>query len=296
MTGFRVGDVPSHVVIEERLALLAVVSSRVVLAIIADTAGDPAGSLVDGLIEVTRRGVIVTVTLATGVGLFADRGLPRTVVVEVLTILAIESFGEVSALAPSMDHFFFVGDTRQFEARGRVAVTRARAANDHVLDSVVILLAYLGAIVEKIVSQGVQPLEMYTNIRHLHQILYLLRVRIVDDRLEIRGQNPEDYFTVRRRGDVRVTRLADHIRQFPRLMRRHSGKRLLAIVSEVTIDLPRFAEVVGTLDQHSGRTEGPESYYQVGEVELRLEVERYRHVLHSVLRLPPGVLCRSGTK
>ena len=59
----RVGDGPSRVVVEERFALLAVVSHRVVLTVVADAAARTASRLVDGRVEVTARGV--TVALAS---------------------------------------------------------------------------------------------------------------------------------------------------------------------------------------------------------------------------------------
>lgn len=58
-------------------------------------------------------------------------------------------------------------------------------------------------------------------------------------------------------------------------------------MSKVPVNLPSVAKVVGSLDQHGSRSEGLEVYDDVGEVELRLQVEGYGHVLHTVFRLPP---------
>ena len=58
----RVGDGSVWVVVEERLALLAVVPHRVVLAVVADAAADATRRLVDGRVEVTPRRVTVTLT------------------------------------------------------------------------------------------------------------------------------------------------------------------------------------------------------------------------------------------
>ena len=63
---------------------------------------------------------------------------------------------------------------------------------------------------------------------------------------------------------------------------------LLAVVSKISIDLPGLPKIVGSLDQHRRRSEGFEADDDMGEVELRFEVEAYRHVLHSIFRLPPG--------
>lgn len=50
----------TRVLVKEGLALFAVVTHRVVLAVVTDTATDTAGRLVDGGIEVTSRGMLVT--------------------------------------------------------------------------------------------------------------------------------------------------------------------------------------------------------------------------------------------
>jgi len=97
--------------IKKWLALFAILPSRVVLTIIADSAGHSARSLVDRFVEVAGIGVIVAIARSTGVRLFADRGLPRQVVVEVLALLTVEAPGVVRTLASAVDHILFVGDS-----------------------------------------------------------------------------------------------------------------------------------------------------------------------------------------
>lgn len=73
----------------------------------------------------------------------------------------------------------------------------------------------------------------------------------------------------------------------------YSREGTVTVVGEVPVDLPGVTKVVGPLDQHGCWSEGLEVDDYVGEVEFRLQVEGYGHVLHAVLRLPPGL--RSGT-
>ena len=56
----RIGDGKVWVVVEERFALLAVVTHRVVLAVVTDAAADATCRLVDSRVEVTARRVAVT--------------------------------------------------------------------------------------------------------------------------------------------------------------------------------------------------------------------------------------------
>lgn len=135
----------------ERFALFAILAPRIVMAIVADSAGHSSRSLVNRLVKVARGSVIVA--RPTGVRLFADRGFPRQIVVKVLAILAVQSFGVVSALASAVDHVLFVGDSGQRQTSGSVSVAGAGSANHHILDGVVIFLANLGSIVEQIVAQ-----------------------------------------------------------------------------------------------------------------------------------------------
>ena len=69
----------------------------------------------------------------------------------------------------------------------------------------------------------------------------------------------------------------------------HAGKRTRAVVREVAVYLPRFAEVVRPLDKHRRRPKRLEAHDEMREVKLGLQVQLDRHFLASVLRLPPSL-------
>lgn len=109
--------------------------------------------------------------------------------------------------------------------------------------------------------------------------------------------SPEYNFTVGRGLDIGVSGVADDVGELGGLVGRHAGERTRAVVGEVPIDLPGVAEVVGALDQHGRGPKRLEVDDDVGEVELGLEVELDRHVLHAILRLPPRpVRCSKDLK
>ena len=62
-----------------------------------------------------------------------------------------------------------------------------------------------------------------------------------------------------------------------------------AIISEVSVHLPGFTEVIRPLDKHGGRSERFETHNQVSKVKFSLEVYLNGHVLPAVLGLPPFV-------
>ena len=103
-------DVLRNVVIIERFALFAVLSTSVVLAIVTDSARDSAGPLVDRLVEVTGGGMVVAVARSASVRLLSNSWLPRQIVVEVLAFLAVETCRVVGALAPAVHHVLLVRD------------------------------------------------------------------------------------------------------------------------------------------------------------------------------------------
>ena len=69
----------------------------------------------------------------------------------------------------------------------------------------------------------------------------------------------------------------------------------MTVVGKVSVNLPRLSPVVGLLDVHRGRPERLERDDQVGDVELRLEVQLNGDVLLTVLRLPPGLVVGAAT-
>ena len=70
----------------------------------------------------------------------------------------------------------------------------------------------------------------------------------------------------------------------------NSWEVLGTVVGEVPVDLPVLAPVQRLLDVHGGGPEGLEGDDDVGDVELRLEVQLDRHVLVPVTCLPPSHL------
>lgn len=108
MTSVSIRNVLCNVVIIEWLALLAILPSRVMLAIVANSTGHSARSLIDRFVEVAGIGMIVTIARSTRIRLFADRGLPRQVVIEILALLAVEALSVVRTLASTVDHVLLI--------------------------------------------------------------------------------------------------------------------------------------------------------------------------------------------
>ena len=84
--------------------MLAIAAHGVVLAIIADSAGDFAGGFVDGGVKVALVRVVVTVAAFARVRLSTDGRLPGVVVVKILALFAVEALGVVRALASAVHH------------------------------------------------------------------------------------------------------------------------------------------------------------------------------------------------
>lgn len=148
LTGCFIGDIFRHVVIVERFALFAILSSRVVLAVVADATGHSSRSLINRFIEVTGFAMIVAIALPARVRLLADRRFPRQIVIEVVACLAVQTLGVVSALASAMDHVLLVDDAGQRQTFRGVSVARTGTADHHVLDGVIVFLADFGPIIE----------------------------------------------------------------------------------------------------------------------------------------------------
>lgn len=70
-------------------------------------------------------------------------------------------------------------------------------------------------------------------------------------------------------------------------MGRDFGEVALAVVSEVSVHLPGFSEIVRPFDQHGSWSEGLEANNNVSEVKLCLKIEAYRDIFHPILGLPP---------
>lgn len=140
-------------------------------------------------------------------------------------------------------------------------------------------------VVEQIITESVQLGEVDAQVRHFEEVLHFLRVGIVDG--QVGRQDAEDDLALGGRSHAGVARLADHLGEIAGRLAGDAGERLGAVVREVAVHLPRAAEVVRALDEQGGRPERLERHDQVGEVELRFQVQLDAHVLHAVLRLPP---------
>ena len=135
--------------------------------------------------------------------------------VEIFTLLAIETLGVVGTLATTVNHVRPLVYTRQRQTTRSMAVTRAGTSHHHVINGVVVLVLYFFPgtneilknklitdtemrnhklpVVKKIVTEGVQFGEIDAQIGHFEEILNLLRVRIVNR--QVGRQNSEDDFT-----------------------------------------------------------------------------------------------------
>lgn len=63
-------------------------------------------------------------------------------------------------------------------------------------------------------------------------------------------RNPETYLSFGGRFDFRVTGVADDVVHFDQRPSGHTGEGGLAVIGEVTINLPRLPVVHGALDHH----------------------------------------------
>lgn len=80
------------------------VSLGVVLTVVAHASTHATRMFVNCLVEVTTRGVVVTVAFFTSIRLFAQRRLPWQIVEEVFALLTIQSFRVVRTFTPSVHH------------------------------------------------------------------------------------------------------------------------------------------------------------------------------------------------
>jgi len=71
-----------------------------------------------------------------------------------------------------------------------VPIARTGTSDNHVSDGVVVLLLDLLPLIEEIVAEGVELGEVDSEVRHLQEILDLLRIGVID--LEVLGQHSED--------------------------------------------------------------------------------------------------------
>lgn len=144
------------------------------------------------------------------------------------------------------------------------------------------------AIVQQCVAQIVQFGKIDTQIRHFQHVLNVIGIWILDG--HIRWQHPENDFALMGWFDVWIALIAHNIRH---IFRRTSGKRkrLVAIVCEVTVHMPRSTKIVWTLDQHGGRSERLKYNDQMRKMEFGFQIQLNGDIFFAIFRLPPR--CRS---
>lgn len=140
------------------------------------------------------------------------------------------------------------------------------------------------AIVQQRIAQVVQLREIDTQIGHFQHVLDVFGVWIFN--VHIRWQHPENDFTIFRWLDARIPLITHHFGYIFRYAR-HARERFLTIVRKMPIHMPRFTEIIRSLDQHSGWPERGKHNDQMREMELGLQVELNGHVFLAILRLPP---------
>lgn len=264
-------------------------SLGVVLTVVAHSSTDASRVLINGVIEVTACRVVVATALLTRVGLLTKGRLPGQVIEKVLALLTVQSLGVVRALALSMHHVVLIRVLQvvQRQAPVRVSIARAGATDNHVGDGVVVLLTDLLTVIQQVVSQCVQLGEVDSQIGHLQHVLDVLRIGILN--VHVRRQDAQNDLSVLRGLHAGVPLRTDDI-GYVLGDSGHMRERLLTVVGKVLVHMPSLSEVIGPLDEHGSWSERGEHDDHVGEMELGFEIQLDRHILLSILRLPPGLL------
>ena len=176
LADFRVIERQIRISVVVDLAALAVDALRVVLAVVADASARAVRLRVELVAKVTAVGVVVA---------FAARARalaisPGSVVVQRQAALAVLSVRVVLTQAATMDHaiepIVVVLGVLDAHALGAVTVARTRAKDAHLAHGVVVLLADVVRVVEKVVAEHVQLGEVDAQVGHLELTLELSRV------------------------------------------------------------------------------------------------------------------------
>lgn len=153
-------------------------------------------------------------------------------------------------------------------------------------------MAYLNfaTIVQQGVTQIVQLREIDSQIGHFQHILNVFGIRILN--IHVWRQHTVNHLSIFRWLHARIPVITHHIGDIFGDSR-HARERIMAIVREILVCVPRATEIVRSLDQHSRRSKSGERNDQMGEMEFRLEVQLNGDILLAVFRLPPGMVPRS---
>ena len=155
------------------------------LAVIAHTTADHSIASVDVLVEVTRDRMIVTLALLALVGLSRLGGHPLSVVVERHALLAVSARSEMLTLTLAVYHAAYhptlvrvvLHALHRYAATG-VAVAQAATSHHHLVQGVVVFLGDVGARVEQVIAERVQPSKVDTQVGDFQKVLDLCGVRI----------------------------------------------------------------------------------------------------------------------
>lgn len=107
--------------------------------------------------------MLVAVTLLAGIGVASLSWSPGQVMVEILTLFTVQTFGVVITHAVTVNHALpgLAGSLNGGALRG-VSIAEAVSSDHHVVDSVVILLFDLHTRVQQVVSERVQFGELHS--------------------------------------------------------------------------------------------------------------------------------------
>lgn len=168
----RIPDVLGWVPVEEGPAELTVTPRRVVLAAIAYSSARISGRQVDSHVKVAALRVPIALTLPTGMSLAVFSRVPGKVVIEILTLLTVETTSVMLADTGAVHHALGMGRCpRGWGALRGMPVAEAVAADDKLVEGIVVFFPDFPPWVEQVVSQSVKPSEVHSEVGDLQQVL-----------------------------------------------------------------------------------------------------------------------------
>lgn len=175
----RVTQVLGWVSVEEGPAELTVGPHCVVLTCITHASTHIARCQVHGHVKMAAVGVPMALALLAGMTVAILGWTPGQVMIEILTLLAVEALSVVFADTGPMNHALSMrwcpggGCTL-----GGVSVAETVASNYQFIQGVVVLLSDLPTRVEQVVPQRVQPCQVHPQVGDLQQVLDLWTVGV----------------------------------------------------------------------------------------------------------------------
>lgn len=237
--------------------------------------------------------MVVTLAHLAGIGVVSLCRPPGQVVVEVLTVVTVQTLCVVVTHTVTMDHalcaYMYPIDRGTL---GGMSVAEAVAADDHVEEGVIVFLCDLVSGVQQVVTQCVELTKLDTQVSDLQHVLYPGTVRVFN--LKRWVQHPEYHLSLCGRLYVRVARVTDDVVHFDHGSHGYPREGGLTVVAIVTVHLPLLPKIHGTLNHHGSRTECLKGHDEMCEVELSFQVQLNGHILHTILRLPPGLEAVGG--